>query len=150
LDELKDEIAQMQLSDSGLRLRQTISRFGGIFTTVGASASAFGAAIGKGLANIETIGPTVAGAATAGAVAAFVDIWKQNAERRTKRRENKYSIFWELGVKRPCDLKRRKTVSKIRMVKQSTPVLMSESRDCHWLCESGPNAHLIFQVPSAS
>jgi hypothetical protein len=47
--ELKDEVAQMQLSDSGLHLRQTISRFGGLFTTVAAGGSAFGASIGKGL-----------------------------------------------------------------------------------------------------
>ncbi|HEY8098116.1 MAG TPA: hypothetical protein VIE65_18810 [Methylobacter sp.] len=146
LDELKDEIAQMRLSDSGLQLRQTISRFGGLFTTVAASASAFGASIGKGLSTLETVGATVAGAVTAGAVAAFVDIWKQNTERRAKRRENKYSIFWDLGVKKPCDLKRHRNISKIKMLKQSEPVLLTENRDCHWLCESGPNSHFIFQV----
>ncbi len=152
VEELKDEIAQIRLSDSGMRLRQTISRFGGIFTTVGAGASAFGAAIGKGLSTIETVGPAVAGAGTAGAVVAFVDIWKQHVERRAKRRENKFSIFWDLGVKRPCDLKRRKTFSKIKMLKQSTSVLLSENRDCHWLCESAPNLHFAFQAqadPSA-
>ncbi|MBI3702865.1 MAG: hypothetical protein HY244_03190, partial [Rhizobiales bacterium] len=75
VEELKDEVAQMQLSDSGLRLRQTIVKFGGVFTTFGAGLSAFGTAIGRGLSTIDTIVPTIAGAATAGAVATFVDIW---------------------------------------------------------------------------
>jgi hypothetical protein len=137
ISELKDEVAQIQLSDNTFAFRKTISQFGGVFTTFGAGISAVGAAMGRGLASLDTIGPTIAGAATAGAVAAFVDIWKQCSERSLKRRENKFSIFWDLGVKKPGDLKRRRSLTKIRKFNKFEPILLNESFDCHWLCEPG-------------
>jgi hypothetical protein len=146
LEELKDEMAQMRLSDSGLRFRQTISRFGGSLTTVAAAGSAFAASFGRGLNSLETAGPVVAGAATAGAVTALVDIWKQTAERRAKRKENKFSIFWDLGVKSPSQLRRRKSLSRFKALKSCTPVLIKEAQDCHWMCESAPNLHFVFQA----
>ena len=110
VDELRDEVAQIRLSDSTFALRKTIAQFGGVFTTFGAGISAVGAAVGRGLTSLDTIGPTIAGAATAGAVAAFVDIWKQCNERVSKRRESKFSLLWDLGVKKPSDLKRQRSI----------------------------------------
>lgn len=137
VEELKDEVAQMCSSDRTLRLRQTIAKFGGVFTTFGAGLSAFGSALGRGLVSPDAVGATVTGAATAGAVAALVDIWKQSMERTAKRRENRYSILWDLGVKKPSDLKRKRSLTRIKRFNRVEPVLLSESFDCHWLCKSG-------------
>lgn len=135
IEELKDEVAQIRLSDSTLGMRQSIAKFGGVFTTFSVGLSAFGGAVGRSLSSLETIGPAVAGAATAGGVAAFIDIWKQSKERNFKRREGKYSILWDLGVKKPSDLKKSRSIVEIRALTKFEPALLTDSFDCHWLCE---------------
>jgi hypothetical protein len=143
VEELKDEIAQLRLSDSGLKLRETVSKFGGIFTTFGAGIAAVGVASGRGTISSDYIAPTLAGIVGAGAINSVLDVVKQKIERNTKRRENKYSIFWDLGIKSPSDMKRVKSPLKFKKHNQILPNISEESFDCHWLCEPGPLGFLM-------
>jgi hypothetical protein len=142
--ELRDEVAQLALSDANARLRQQVSRFGGVFTTFTAGLTAFGSAIAKSGVTSGLL-PTAGAAATGGAVAAMVDLWKQGLERRAKRREHRFSICWDLGLRKPNQLSDPPFRTRIRSVTQSTTALIGANYNCHWLCPPG-QAQFVFQA----
>jgi hypothetical protein len=142
--ELRDEVAQLALSDANARLRQQVSRFGGVFTTFTAGLTAFGSAIARSGVAAGVL-PMVGAAATAGGVAAMIDLWKQSLERRAKRREHRFSICWDLGLRKPDQLRDPPFRSRIRSVTESIPALIGANYNCHWLCPPG-RARFVFQT----
>lgn len=145
IEEVRHEVAEMTLSDGHAKFRQNISRFGGVITSFGIGLSAFGAATGAGMASLESLTPAAIGAATASGTAVLVELWKQGIERRQNAKTNPYSIFWELGVKAPGQLKRRSQVLRPKPYNQATPILLNENYDCHWLARPGMQGFVFAQ-----
>jgi hypothetical protein len=132
LDELRAEVADIQLSERYGRLRRNIVLAGGTLGVVTACAGAFAAAP-------ETV--SVVGAGAAGA--ALIDLWRQALERREGRSANRLSLLWNLGVQRPSQVRRtRRARVSLAQPPPVDPEALRPPRSHHWLCP--PTSGLLF------
>lgn len=133
VEEIRSEVAEMSCSDKYLQFRRSVTKFGGVFTTfsaaVGVASSTFAANT-----NIESLAPAVGAATAAGAASVLVELWKQEAERKAKIKENKLSLLWELGLHKAKKVRRNKLNLKFLKYNCISSAESTAEYDCHWLC----------------